>query len=74
VKSAGRLSLSVEDAGIAEVARKLSDASGASVIVVEPEKIKKKLTVNLKSTTVEKALDVICRTLGCQYKKDGTRT
>jgi membrane-associated protease RseP (regulator of RpoE activity) len=70
-KLGGTFSLSVEDASMAEVARKLSDASGASIIVTEPEKIKKKLTVNLRSATVEKALDVICRTLGCQFKKDG---
>ena len=63
--------VSLDNAGIAEVAKAISDASGVSVIVKEPEKIKKKVTVHLKSTTVAKALDVICRTLGCVYKKDG---
>lgn len=69
-KTAG-FSLSLDDADIAGVARSLSDASGRSVIVNEPEKITKKISVHLKSTTIEKALDVICRNMNCKYTRDG---
>ena len=41
------------------------------MIVVEPEKITQKVTVHMKSTGLEKALDSICRALDCQYVKDG---
>lgn len=62
--------LSLVDAGITEVAKAISDASGANVVVTEPEKITKKVTVNLKSVTAEKALDVVCRAMGCTYTKE----
>jgi len=69
--SAGRpVSLALENASIGEVAKALSSASGKSVIVTEPERITKKVTLQLKSTTLEKALEVICRTLECKYTKD----
>lgn len=71
VRTTGAFPISLTDAGITEVAKALSDASGANIVVTEPEKIKKKVTINLKSTTVDKALDVICRAMGCAYKKDG---
>jgi len=64
-------SLNLEDAGIAQVAKALSDASGKNVVVLNPESIKGKVTVHLRAATLESALSVICRTLSCIYAKDG---
>lgn len=68
-KSSGKISLSLDDAGIAEVAKALSEASGKSVVVVNPETIKGKVTIHMKSTTLESALSFICDALKCTYKK-----
>lgn len=64
-------SLDIEDAGIAEVAKALSEASGRSVIVVNPEKIPGRVTVHLRSTTVDTALSFICSALDCKSSKSG---
>lgn len=64
-------SLDLENASIAEVAKKLSETSGRSVVVVNPEKITGKVTVHLKSTTIETALSFICSALDCKFSKSG---
>ncbi len=68
-KSSEKVSLSLDDAGIAEVAKALSEASGKSVVVLNPESIKGKVTIHLKSTTLESALSFVCEALKCTYKK-----
>lgn len=64
-------SLDLDNAGIAEVAKALSQASGRSVIVVNPEKITGRVTVHLKSTTIDTALSFICSALDCKSSKSG---
>ncbi len=64
-------SLDLENAGIAEVAKALSAQSGRSVIVLNPEKITGKVTVHLKSTTLDSALSFICGALDCKSSKSG---
>lgn len=69
LKSGGKISLSLDDAGIAEVAKALSEASGKNVVVLNPETIKGKVTVHMKSATLESALSFICEALKCKYAK-----
>lgn len=66
-----RLQIDLDAAEIADVASALTKASGKNVIVLDPQKIKKKVTVHLKSSTVEQALESICLALDCAYEKKG---
>lgn len=63
------ISLDLEDAGIAEVARALAEASGVSVVVVNAESIKGRVTLHLKSVTLDSAISYVCEALGCKSTK-----
>lgn len=65
------ISLNLSDADIEEAAKAISQAFGKSVVVNNPKKIKRKSTVQSKSTAIEGALDIICRAMDCTYKKNG---
>lgn len=64
--------LDLENADIDAVAKALSEASGVDVIVANPEVIKGKLTIHLRSTTLDAALPLICDSFNCQFTKSGS--
>lgn len=67
------IGLNLKDAGIEEVGKALMDAYGVNVIVSDPSKITRKVSIylNPKTITVDSALSSICHALSCSYKKDG---
>lgn len=64
--------LNLDDADIRQVAKSLSEVYKANVIVTDPEKITRKVSIHLnpKTITVEKAVSLICTALSCDYTKD----
>lgn len=65
------VTLSLHEESIAVVAKVLSDQTKRSMVVVDPEKITKKVTLELKNMPLENAIKVICKSLGCVYTRDG---
>jgi S1-C subfamily serine protease len=63
--------IDLEDANITQVAKALSDATGKNVIVKDPDKIKGKVSIHVRTVDIQKTLDTVCSALDCKYRKDG---
>jgi S1-C subfamily serine protease len=66
-----QISIDLENVTPLQVAQAISNAYGKDVTISDPNQIKKKITLSIKSPTIEKALDSVCQAMDCKYIKDG---
>lgn len=64
-----KITIDMQDAEIGNVFRLLADVSGENLVY--GEEVKGKITLKLKDVPWEQALDVICKTQGLGYEREG---